>query len=99
MLIYSVSQPCIVRGPLSETRNTPQAAGFCGRWRIDLFLAPKYELLQSNSCLLGCERVMEVRAEFHFRWFNTFSAMRSSLRNWASHDRYRLRPSTPAELC
>ena len=23
----------------------------------------------------------------------------SSLRNWANHDRYRLRPSTPAQLC
>jgi len=30
---------------------------------------------------------------------NTFSAMLSSLRNWANHDRYRLRPSTPAQLC
>ena len=28
----------------------PQAAGLCGSWRIDL-LAPKYEVLQSNSCL------------------------------------------------
>ena len=25
--------------------------------------------------------------------------MLSSLRNWANHDRYRLRPSTPAQLC
>jgi len=29
-------------------------------------LAQKYELLQSNSRLRGCERVMETRAEFHF---------------------------------
>jgi len=29
-------------------------------------LAQKYELLQSNSRLLGCERVMETREEFHF---------------------------------
>ena len=32
-------------------------------------------------------------------WVCTFSAMLSSLRNWANHDRYRLRPSTPAQLC
>jgi len=53
----------------------PQAASFCGSWRIDLFLAPKYELLQSNICLLGCERAMETRTEFHFSWVYTFSAM------------------------
>jgi len=40
-----------------------------------------YELLQSNNCLLGCERVMETQAEFHFSWVYTFSAMLSSLRN------------------
>ena len=57
------------------------------------------ELLQSNNCLLGWERVMETRAVFHFSWVYTFSAMLSSLRNWANHDRYRLRPSTPAQLC
>ena len=32
-------------------------------------------------------------------WVYTFSAMLSSLRNWANHNRYRLRPSTPAQLC
>ena len=64
-----------------------------------LLLAQKYELLQSNSRLLGCERVMETREEFHFRWVYTFSATLSSLRNWANNDRYRLRPSTPAQLC
>ena len=30
--------------------------------RIDLLLAQKYELLHSNSRLLGCERVMETQA-------------------------------------
>jgi len=34
-----------------------------------------------------------------FSWVYTFSVMFSSLRNWANHDRYRLRPSTRAELC
>ena len=77
----------------------PQAAGFCRSGRIDLLLAQKYELLQSNSPLLGCERVMETRAEFHFSWVYTSSATLSSLRNWANNDRYRLRPSTPAQLC
>ena len=67
--------------------------------RIDLLLAQKYELLQTNSRLLGCERVMETRAEFHFSWVYTFSATLSSLRNWANNDRYRLWPSTPAQLC
>ena len=32
-------------------------------------------------------------------WFCTFSAMLSSLRNWANHGIYRLWPSTPAQLC
>ena len=67
--------------------------------RIDLLLAQKYELLQSNSRLLGCERVMESRAEFHFSWVYTLSATLSSLRNSANNDRYRLRPSTRAQLC
>jgi len=62
-------------------RMVPQAAGFCRRGRIDLLLAQKYEMLQSNSRLLGCERVMETRAEFHFSWVYTFSATLSSLRN------------------
>jgi len=52
-----------------------------------------------EDCLLGWERVMETRAEFHFSCVYTFSAMLSSLRNWANHDRYRLRPSTPVQLC
>ena len=57
--------------------------------------------LQCNAttCLRGWERVMETQAVFHFSWVYTFSAMLSSLRNWANHDRYRLRPSTPAQLC
>jgi len=42
----------------------PQSGWLCGSWRIALFLAPKYELLQSNSRLLGCEMVMETRASF-----------------------------------
>ena len=53
----------------------------------------------TNNCLLGCERDMETRAEFHFSWVYTFSVHVSSLRNWANHDRYRLRPSTAVELC
>jgi len=53
-------------------------ARFCRSGRIDFLLAQKYELLQSNSCLLGCERVMETRAEFHFSWVYTFSATLSS---------------------
>ena len=82
----------------TTVRVAPQAAGFCRSWRFDC-LAQNYELLQNNNCLLGCERVMETRAEFHFSWVYTFSAMLSSLRNWANHDRYRLPPSTPAQLC
>jgi len=82
----------------TTVRVAPQAAGFCRSWRFH-FLTHNYELLQSNNCLLGWERVMETRAEFHFSWVYTFSAMLSSLRNWANNDRYRLRPSTPAQLC
>jgi len=85
----------------STVRMAPQAAGFCRSGRIDLFLAQKYELLQSNSRLLGCERVMETRAEFHCSWVYTFSATLSSLRNWANNDTEQttLRPSTPTQLC
>jgi len=63
----------------TTVRMAPQAAGFCRSWRFD-FLAQNYEPLQSNNCLLGCERVMETRAEFHFNWVYTFSATLSSLR-------------------
>ena len=56
----------------TTVRMAPQAAGFCRSGRIDLLLAQKYELLQSNSHLLGCERVMETRAEFHFSWVYIF---------------------------
>jgi len=62
-------------------RMAPQAAGFCRSGRIDLLLAQKYELLQSNSRLLGCERVMETREEFYFSWVYTLSATLSSLRS------------------
>ena len=80
----------------TTVRMAPQAAGFCRSGRIDFLLAQKYELLQSNSHLLGCERVMETQAEFHFSWVYTFSATLSSLRNWANNSRYRF---TPAQLC
>ena len=83
----------------TKVRMAPQAAGFCRSGRVDFLLAQKYELLQSNSRLLGCERVMETRAEFHFSWVYAFSATLSSLRKWANNDKYRLRPSTPAQLC
>ena len=83
----------------TTVRMVPQAAGFCRSGRIDFLLAQRYELLHSNSRLFGCERVMDTRAEFHFSWVYTFSATLSSLRNWANNDRYRLRPSTPAQLC
>ena len=82
----------------TTVRVAPQAAGFCRSWIFDFF-AQNYELLQSNNCLLGCEKVMETWAEFHSSWVYTFSAMLSCLRNWANHDRYRLRPSTPAQQC
>jgi len=83
----------------TTVRMAPQAAGFCRSRIIDFLLAQKYEVLQSNSRLLGCERVMETWTEFHFSWVYTFSATLSSLWNWANNDRYRLRPSTPAQLC
>ena len=65
----------------TTVRGAPQAAGFCRSWRFD-FLAQNYELLQSNNFLLGCERVMETRAEFHFSWVYTFSAMLSVVNVW-----------------
>jgi len=65
----------------TTVRMAPQAASFCRSGRIDLLLEQKYELLQSNSRLLGCVRVMETRAECHFSWVYIFSATLSSLRN------------------
>ena len=79
----------------TTVRMAPQAAGFSRSGRIDLLLAQKYELLQSNSRLLGCERVKE----FHFSSVYTFSAILSFLRNWTNNDRWRLRPGTPTQLC
>jgi len=64
----------------TTVRVAPQAAGFCRSWKFDFFLAQNCELLLSNNCLLGRERVMETRAELHFSWVYTFSAMLSSLR-------------------
>ena len=83
----------------TTVRMAPQADGFCRIGRIDFLLAQKYELLYRNSYQLGCERVMETRAEFHFSWVYTFSGTLSSLWNWVNNDRYRLRPSTPTQLC
>ena len=65
---------------------------------LDFSWHQKTNCRRANSCLLGWERVMETRAEIHFNWVYTFSAMLSSLRNWANNDRYRLRPSTLAQL-
>ena len=56
-----------LRSLYTTVRVAPQAAGFCRSWRFD-FLAQNSELLQSNNCLLGCERVMETRVEFHCSW-------------------------------
>jgi len=67
---------------------THQETGLCGSWRTDFFLAPKYEVLQSNSCLLGCDTVMETRADFILAGF-TLSLSCSAPCGTASHDRYR----------
>jgi len=48
----------------TTVRMASQAAGFCRSGRIDFLLEQKYELLQNNSRLIGCERVMETWAEF-----------------------------------
>jgi len=61
----------------TTVRMAPQATGFCRSGRIDLLLAQKYELLQSNSRLLGCERIMETRASFILAGF-TLSLPRSA---------------------
>ena len=69
---------------------TPQCMWFL-KWlalqKNDFFLAPKYVLLQSNSWMSkGYGNPGRVYI---------FSAMLNSLWNWASHNRYWLRPSTP----
>ena len=84
---------------LHSSARRSSSGRFFRSWRFDFLLAQNFELLQNNSCLLGCKRFVETCAEFRFSWVYTFSAMLSFLRNWANHDRYRLRPSTPAQLC
>ena len=61
----------------TTVRMAPQAAGFCRSGRIDFLLAQKYELLQTNGHLLGCERVMETRQSFILAGF-TLSLPRSA---------------------
>ena len=61
----------------TTVRMAPQAAGFCRSGRIDLLLAQKYELLQSNSCLLGCVRLWKPGQSFILAWF-TLSLPRSA---------------------
>jgi len=80
-------------------RMTSQVAGLYGRWNFRFSFSQKVILLRSNIRLLGGEMVVETRDEFHLSWVHTSSAMLSSLQNWANHDRYRLRPSTRAQLC
>jgi len=61
----------------TTVRMAHQAAGFCRSGRIDFLLAQKYELLQTNGHLLGCERVMETRQSFILAGF-TLSLPRSA---------------------
>jgi len=48
----------------TTVRVAPHADGFCRSWRFDFFLAQNYELLQSNNCLLGCERLWKPGQSF-----------------------------------
>ena len=66
----------------------------------------EYQTLRRIIWLLFCRLVLVLDNIFwcsaittnntRFEFFTYFT---SSLRNWANHDRYRLRPSTPAQLC
>ena len=58
-------------------------------------LTAKHVLPAANSgfCIL-MNRVM-----IELGMFRLFFSFFNSLRNWANHDRYRLRPSTPTQLC
>ena len=57
--------------------------------------------LQTFVEFARCERVMTTRAEFHFSWVYTFSAMLSFLRIWASDSPRETGcdPALPAQLC
>ena len=51
--------------------------------------------------LARCERVITTRAEFHFSWDYTFSAMPRFLQIWATHPPRETGcdPASPAQLC
>ena len=68
----------------------------CIGWLI-LILQP----LQTIVELARCERVMTIRAEFHFSWVYTFSATPRSLRIWAPGPSRETGcdPALPAQLC
>ena len=83
---------------------TPQCAWLLKR----LAFAEVGELTSSWHKNMNCYRATVVCLDAkglwkpghsHFSWIYTFSAALSSLRNWANNGRYRLRPSTPAQLC
>jgi len=83
---------------------TPQCAWLLKR----MAFAEVGELTSTWHKNMNCYRVTVVcldakwlwkPGQFHFSWVYTFSAMLRCLRNWANNDRYRLRPSTPAQLC
>ena len=63
--------------------------------KLSCFVAP----FQRQSTPMAPCSTNEIRTFVSTYWVYTFSATLSSLRNWASNDRYRLRPSTPAQLC
>jgi len=76
-------------------RTWLKADEFCESQKIAFFLAPKCELLKNNQLSAWMRKGIETQEVFHFSWVYTFSAMFTSLWNWASN---LLQLSTPAQM-
>jgi len=91
---------CTTREGFSTTfHKTSEVAGYYRRWKNCFCWHYNTNCYTATIVCLDAEGLWEPVGEFHVSWDYTFSAMLSALRNWTNHDRYRLRPSTPAQQC
>jgi len=98
-----ITAPCLSTSAPHVKLSPPHCTGplkwlsFTEGWKLAFSLHQNTNCYRANNCLRGCKR--ETRAEFHFSWVYTLSAMLSSLRNWANHDGHWLRLRITAQLC
>jgi len=94
---FSSPQCCIIKNSAYSSKNGWEVNTWFHQQMMTLLSKVKQTLIGYRCDNFSCRSC--ATALFHFSWVYTFSAMLSSLRNRANHDRYRLRPSTPAQLC